>query len=54
MYWDAGLLDKATAALNVYNAFTAYLGSGGGAAWVRRNTKSYELVTSVKQLRGYL
>lgn len=52
MEWEAGLLDKATVALNVYNAFKAYREAGGGSKWVDRNRGAFSLITWIKKARG--
>ena len=52
MEWPAGLIDKMTTVLNVYQAFSNYISSGGGAKWARANGGAWYIVTYVKQMRG--
>lgn len=52
MEWPAGMVDRATVSLNVYNAFKAYLASGGGARWSDANKQLFEIITAVKIARG--
>lgn len=48
MEWPAGMVDKATAALNTYRTFQAYEGAGTKkAAWSKANPGAWQTVSWV-------
>jgi hypothetical protein len=52
MNWPAGMVDAASAALNVYQAFTAYERAGvNKGKWTSANSDAWEIISGVMAQR---
>ena len=57
MDWPAGMIDKITAAQNVYNAQKAYqsaASAGNTADWTKNNATAWKIVSDIMALRRKL
>lgn len=51
MEWPAGMVDRMTAAANVWRAFSAFRSSGGRPEWANANPGIMNVVTSVWRMK---
>ena len=54
MDWPAGMIDKVTAAQNVYSAQAAYqqaVTSNNSADWTKNNPAAWKIVADIMELR---